>query len=401
MTIPIEKQQGGFTLLELVVVVAVLGLIANLATEFVAQNTNQERFEATKSRQAMIREAIIGNPSATQNGEVQVSGFIADMGRAPISLRELLTDDGYCADPDHFNIAERPNDPSWDAANECDTAAGIADTWVPELGASWKGPYLQGFDLETISYNSSSLQIRTFRDGWGNSASAWAKSSDGTNDIAYEDFLNFGWNYYIGINTAEGTGVDIGKNKNLNDLFTISAGLDGNKDPGSDSAQDRTGSTSHYNATYTAQNVYEKDYPRSEYSLTGLSNPDPEYDLKHLALINATEYLTDAIASINNNDAAAIDVCLVAWNEEISSEYVSSSYNAPVGKTNHSVQIPHGQYYVDIVFDPNPSATDANDRCNPEDIVTPVTAAKSKCEGGSVPVVLSSRTSIALQCTLK
>lgn len=392
------KRQGGFTLLELVVVIAVLGLIANLATEFVAQNTNQKRFNTTKSRQAMIREAILGNPSATQNGEVQVSGFIADMGRAPNNLRELLTANGYCADPDHFDITEQPGNPAWDAKNECDTAAGVADTWVAALGPEWKGPYLQSFELETITYNSSDFQFKSLRDGWGNSSSAWATSGQNSNDIAYADFLNFGWNYYVGENTSEGIGVDEGKNSNLDDIFVISAGLDGKMDPGSDSKEDRTGATADFDTSYSSLNVYERDFPRTEYSDTGLTNPDPEYDLKHSTLISANEYNADAVARIENTTGSTVYICVVAWNEDISLEKKSSSLEILSGSTlTHSVQIPHGQYYVDIQAEPDADANRSTEEC---DTLSSVSSGTSLCAHGSEPAIVSTRTSQALNCEI-
>lgn len=38
----------------------------------------------------MIREAILGDPRKTVNGQAVMSGFVADMGRLPTCLRELL-----------------------------------------------------------------------------------------------------------------------------------------------------------------------------------------------------------------------------------------------------------------------------------------------------------------------
>jgi len=389
MRTPTKSQQSGFTLLELVVVVAVLGLITNLATEFVAQNSNQERFEATKARQAIIREAILGNPSATQNGEVQISGFIADMGRAPNNLRELLTNKGYCGHKDHLEITERPEDPAWNPETECNSAAGAADTWVSDLGDEWQGPYIQGFELESITYKSTSLQVRTFRDSWGNSGESWKVHGQEPNELIYADFLNFGWNYYVGANPTEGTGVDLGQNENLNDIFVISAGLNGAKDPGSDATEDRTAATAQF-TSYSSQNRYEQDYPKTEYSATGASNPDPEYDLKHTAAIQDNEYMATANVSINNTGTGSVNVCVVIWNTDASREYASATYAAPVGQTMQQLEVPHGQYFIDVVLDPG--------SCDLASIDTPTTS--SQCSDGSAPVILSTKTSLALNCQM-
>lgn len=389
MTIPVKKQQSGFTLLELVVVVAVLGLIANLATEFVAQNTNQERFEATKARQAMIREAILGNPSATQNGEVQVSGYIADTGSPPRHLRQLISSDAYCPNPESFDSDK----------TTCNTdAAGDSDLEWIDSPAGWSGPYIQGFELESTTYNSNPINFRTFRDGWGNTSSAWDLTSTTDNERIADDVLNFGWSYYVGENTSEGTGVDEGKNENLNDIFVISAGLDGDMDPGSDSTEDRTGVSADFDTSYAALNVYERDFPRTEYSQTDLTNPDPEYDLKHSTLISANEYNADAIARIENTTGSTVYICVVAWNEDISLEKKSSSLEILSGSTlTHSVQIPHGQYYVDIQAEPDADANRSTEEC---DTLSSVSSGTSLCTHGSEPAIVSTRTSQALNCEI-
>lgn len=245
------KHQGGFTLLELVVVIAVLGLIANLATEFVAQNTNQERFNTTKARQAMIREAILGNPSATQNGEVQVSGFIADTGRAPKYLIELITQE-YCKNTDAVYT------------NQSDCEAASVGGWNASI-EGWNGPYLHGYDIEKVYDSNDNLRyaFKIFRDGWGNTASAWADGTETSEELEATDVFNFGWNYDPDQNDD---GID-------DEIILISAGLDGTKDP-EDSSTPGT-STETNKTNYDALNIYEQDYPRTDY--VGTSEP---YTLK-------------------------------------------------------------------------------------------------------------------------
>jgi len=145
MTIPIKKQQGGFTLLELVVVVAVLGLIANLATEYVAMNTNQQRFDTTQERLEVIKYAIVGDDTRTANGQPDLVGFVHDMGRLPIQLSELYDEPTDC-DPD--NVGDQ-------------TCTASYNTNLKRT-IGWRGPYV-------------SKDIAT-NDGWGNGP--WSYESD-------------------------------------------------------------------------------------------------------------------------------------------------------------------------------------------------------------------------------
>lgn len=112
----VVKKQHGFTLLELVVVVAVLGLIASMATEFVAYETNQSRYDLTKERRNNIRSAM-----------VKYYGDCSD--KFPAQLKDLIVE----------------------------PASGCT---APE----WKGPYIADVDFES--------GIPVYRDGWGNASGA-------------------------------------------------------------------------------------------------------------------------------------------------------------------------------------------------------------------------------------
>jgi len=146
------KKQTGFTLLELIVVVAVLGLITSLATDFVINDTNQKRFEVTKQRLAEIKYGIIGNTSHAINGYPVISGFYADVNRLPLTISELIY---QCRDLSNVGVAA-------ENLSECNAVPG---TWE----VTWNGPYLRNIQ-------SSGTDL-VFQDGWANS------SSDG----------NFGW----------------------------------------------------------------------------------------------------------------------------------------------------------------------------------------------------------------
>ncbi|MDP2561781.1 type II secretion system protein [Psychrobium sp. 1_MG-2023] len=152
-------QQRGFTLLEIILVLFLLALMAS-STLFLTENIeDQAKYDVTKQRLTMIRSAIIGDSSRLVNGRSQISGFVADMGRLPQCLRELLSP--MDCDNNELNLWRQD-----------------AQSYV---WAGWRGPYLAGSSELTGKFH--------FRDGYGNSGD--------TTDEFGEDWQNSGWDFSI------------------------------------------------------------------------------------------------------------------------------------------------------------------------------------------------------------
>lgn len=155
----------GFTLLEMLVVIGLLGVVAMAATTLIIDTGEEKRKDATEKNWDAIRKAIVGDSTLSLNGSPNLSGYVADMGRLPNNIKELISQ-GAQPNWTEFNI-----DPSG-------TAVGLSGT----LHAGWRGPYL---------YTAGSAE---FRDGWRN------KDAD-----AAEDAVNFGWNVIL----ADDTGTQV------------------------------------------------------------------------------------------------------------------------------------------------------------------------------------------------
>jgi len=144
-----------FTLIELLLVVFILAAVAATAISVVDHEDQQFRFQETQRRLAAIRTAVVGRPQQVLHGQPQVSGFVADMGRLPKDLQELL-------DPK----AEIGTDPDL-------KPYGVSAEFG--LGAGWRGPYLQV--MPDLSGE------RRYRDGWGSAGSGrnsgWEVDSTG------------------------------------------------------------------------------------------------------------------------------------------------------------------------------------------------------------------------------
>lgn len=220
----VTHRQRGFTLLELIVVVGLLGLMTSLATDYMVNETNQQRYDVTKKRLEQIRYAILGDPSRELNGQPTYSGYIADTGSVPKYLSDLLRNN-YCA------------------SNPVKPKASCVEWREIE---NWNGPYLTATDFMTISlctdlsYNNqpacleegedwNTVTVPVFRDGWGNR----------NQDIVTDTQLS-GWFYS---NDLVNIGPEEHKPSNGDDIFVRSKGLDG------ESSSD------------TAKNRFEHDYP--------------------------------------------------------------------------------------------------------------------------------------------
>lgn len=171
-----SRHAAGFTLLEMLLVLFLLGLMASTGLMLSEGVEDQAKYDETKRRMEMIRRAVIGDAGRSINGTSQIGGFVADMGRLPVCLAELLAAFD-CGDPPNPLIA-------WNN----DANSGLA--------AGWRGPYIQvlpDFD-----------GVRRFSDAYGN--------DDGG--------PNFGWGFGIG------AGAIKMQSAGLNGLFDGIAGGD-------------------------------------------------------------------------------------------------------------------------------------------------------------------------------
>ncbi|WP_081917982.1 prepilin-type N-terminal cleavage/methylation domain-containing protein [Methylobacter sp. BBA5.1] len=149
-------QTRGFTLLEMTVVLLLMTLLASVAIRETNGLSFQVRYEQTRERLERIREAILGNPRQIINGQQAVSGFVADMGRLPKNLHELL-EQNFCSDRTYSTQAT------------CEAAGKIwnfQQDWTLDsdsgLWYGWHGPYL--------NISGSALDDDAFVDGWGSFA---------------------------------------------------------------------------------------------------------------------------------------------------------------------------------------------------------------------------------------
>lgn len=150
-----QHSQSGFTLLELVLVLFLVGLMASAGLLFTQNQEEQLYFDDTQRRLKTIREAIIRSSERSLNGQPELAGFAVDMGRLPYCLEELV----YTS----FDVTDSTSSPATHYESPCDSSISLRKPSVTDVGIriGWNGPYIQ------ISPEQDG--IRRLRDGYNNS----------------------------------------------------------------------------------------------------------------------------------------------------------------------------------------------------------------------------------------
>jgi prepilin-type N-terminal cleavage/methylation domain-containing protein len=168
----------GFTLLELVLVLFLIGLLATAGLLFTRNIEDQAQFDETLRRLELIRKAIIQSGERTLNGQPELNGFVVDNGRLPYCLMELTGPE--------FDFTDSASVPDTHYQSPCssNTALLLRKPVITDSGSryGWWGPYIQ--------VNPTASGDRPFTDGYNN--------DDGS--------VNFGWNWTL---SESSTPVDI------------------------------------------------------------------------------------------------------------------------------------------------------------------------------------------------
>jgi general secretion pathway protein G len=104
-----QLPSSGFTLLELVVVITVIGILVAAVTPAVVQRIMDSRIEETRVEAQSLYDGMVGKPAESR------FGFVGDLGRLPTSFNEL---------------AQRGSLPAYTTS----TTRGV--------GMGWRGPYV-------------------------------------------------------------------------------------------------------------------------------------------------------------------------------------------------------------------------------------------------------------------
>lgn len=131
MSVRAHAAQRGFTLLEMLLVVFILGMLAFTASAFVDNQDDQLRFEDTRNRLRAIRAAIVGKDADSVPG-----GYVADNGVLPAEIDDLTNGipTGYTTSALQTPVLD--SDP--DTTSGLDDATNIASLTNQRLEKGWR-----------------------------------------------------------------------------------------------------------------------------------------------------------------------------------------------------------------------------------------------------------------------
>ena len=89
------KQAGGYSLLELVVVIVLIAILASIAMGQLKHSAETARLEQTRAEMGRLATAIVGDASLVSAGNRTDFGYVGDVGSLPGNLDALVSNPGY------------------------------------------------------------------------------------------------------------------------------------------------------------------------------------------------------------------------------------------------------------------------------------------------------------------
>ncbi len=210
------KQQCGFTLLELLMVVSIMSATAYVALGTLNNEGNNQRYQETSDRLEMIERAVVGRHITDFNGRYLQSGYVVDNGVLPVTIDDLTR---QATDFVSYG-AQQPMFDSQPDSNGMNNGGGVTLITANQL-------LYKGF-RSSVYLNLKPNAVRS-KDGWGNdwqinqpAVNSWRVSSYGRNnqlagdelfddDVEQTIFAN-GWQLDVAgwqVQVSNQSGVDI------------------------------------------------------------------------------------------------------------------------------------------------------------------------------------------------
>jgi len=91
------NNNGGFTLVEIAIIIVLIGVLATIATRKMSTSIETAKYEQTKKELDQLAYAIVGNPDVYMNGARADYGYVGDVGALPPNINALVYNPGSYA----------------------------------------------------------------------------------------------------------------------------------------------------------------------------------------------------------------------------------------------------------------------------------------------------------------
>jgi prepilin-type N-terminal cleavage/methylation domain-containing protein len=88
------NQHSGFTLVEVVLVIVIMGILVSTALNSITKVSDTVKVEQTKKEMDILAKSIAGDPDLNNNNVRSDFGYVGDVGALPNSLNNLITNPG-------------------------------------------------------------------------------------------------------------------------------------------------------------------------------------------------------------------------------------------------------------------------------------------------------------------
>ena len=176
------RRRGGFTLIEVIIAIAIISILASMAVPYAAKLIDMSRTENTRKEMEELYNTIMGDP------KIPTGGFVGDVGRLPANITQL-------------NTRTAPPLPA--------PPQGLPGGGLLGVKVGWYGPYINtGFDAQGYLNDAWGTAYAYGNPGAGQIRSAGADRVMGTaDDLIYPPNAvtftgNLVVNLYVWDNTA-------------------------------------------------------------------------------------------------------------------------------------------------------------------------------------------------------
>ena len=149
--------QQGFTLLEMVLVLLIMGMVAGLSVAFIDNEDSQLRYEESMQKLTVLRDSVLAE--RRYQNQIMLSGFAIDNGVLPSDITSLIS-----TKPTGWSDFS-PKEPKYKISSSESIYQTLSDAWINK-----------GYRAGSIRSGVDSQN--NFKDGWGDEFSLVVASND-------------------------------------------------------------------------------------------------------------------------------------------------------------------------------------------------------------------------------